>query len=580
MTEDIVASSSYLPMRDGTRLAVYVFRLATGRSSPVVWMHNRYHAGHPSTDQLRQWAAAHQWLRELASAEIAVGEISLDPWLVGLVRRGYGVVLVDARGTGASCGSRRGPFAPEEARDAAEVTAWLASRPWSSGAVGMFGRSYMGTSQYFAATEARALGAIFPEMPLFDLYDLVRPGGVFRHVFGRQWTDDVTLRDRGASVSPVQTDPEGALLEVARAEHAANLDSHDLFAPLRCRDSLDPVTGARLFLERSPSFWAADRRPATPVFLLAGWNDAFVRDALLWYHNSPGPRRLVIGPWAHTGSAGFDLLEQHAAWYDRWLAGVEPSGEEPPIYYYTVGADPGERWRCTEVWPPEEMVATPFHLRIGRSGSCRSINDGRLTLQAADSGEGADDYDVDPTTTTGTATRWANTAGGPFAYPDLASNDERALTYTTAPLTAALELTGHPIVRLWVSSTAPDVDVFAYLEEVAEDGRSLYVTEGVLRASHRALHTPPHEHLGLPYHRSYEEDLSPLPDHPVELVFDMHPISRRIAPGSRLRLAVTGADRDNALTVVPPGGARLRIHHEPGCPSRLILPVVGPSAAF
>jgi hypothetical protein len=84
----------------------------------------------------------------------------------------------------------------------------------------------------------------------------------------------------------------------------------------------------------------------------------------------------------------------------------------------------------------------------------------------------------------------------------------------------------------------------------------------------------------LPYHRSYEEDLSPLPDHPVELVFDMHPISRRIAPGSRLRLAVTGADRDNALTVVPPGGARLRIHHEPGCPSRLILPVVGPSAAF
>jgi predicted acyl esterase len=58
---------------------------------------------------------------------------------------------------------------------------------------------------------------------------------------------------------------------------------------------------------------------------------------------------------------------------------------------------------------------------------------------------------------------------------------------TTAPLNRAVEVTGHPIVHLWVTSTVDDGDFFAYLEEVDKDGRSYYLTEGVLRASQRKL---------------------------------------------------------------------------------------------
>lgn len=591
----MLSGSFYLAARDGTRLAVYLFRPQLAERVPVLWSHNRYHTGRPRTEDVRAWLDRYRWLRgegagdALAAILGNVGDgpedtepeaparVSLDalPWLSELIERGYAVALVDARGTGASFGAWNGPFSPEEASDAADVTAWLRAQPWSSGAVGMFGRSYMGTSQYHAAVQAPAIAALFPEMALFDLYDFVYPGGVFRRGFGRKWSDDVAARDRVDAIAPLDTDPEGVALAQARAEHGRNVDSYEAFLALPYRDSRDAATGAQPFLERSPSaLAAAGQRPGAAVFLLAGWNDAFVRDALLWYHNAVGPRRLVIGPWAHTGSVGFDMLEQHAWWYDRWLGGEAPADDEPPIYYYTVGAPQGERWRSTDVWPVRGMVPTPFHLRSGRAGSCGSINDGRLTKDAPAAGELGDDYQVDPTTTTGTASRWANACGGPFDYPDLAANDARALTYTTAPLAAAVELTGHPIVRLWIHADAPDVDVFAYLEEVSEDGRSQYVTEGTLRASHRALHEPPIDYLGLPYHRSHAEDVAPLPDQPVELVFDMHPISRQLAAGSRIRLAITGADHDNALSLAPPVPPRLHVHHDASRPSCVILPVV------
>jgi predicted acyl esterase len=41
-------------------------------------------------------------------------------------------------------------------------------------------------------------------------------------------------------------------------------------------------------------------------------------------------------------------------------------------------------------------------------------------------------------------------------------------------------------VSLWLASSEPDAAVFVYLAEVEPDGTSRYVTEGVLRAMHRA----------------------------------------------------------------------------------------------
>ena len=53
-----------------------------------------------------------------------------------LAKAGYVVALVDRRGAGSSFGFRRGYNDRTEARDAFDVTEWLARQPWSSGKVG------------------------------------------------------------------------------------------------------------------------------------------------------------------------------------------------------------------------------------------------------------------------------------------------------------------------------------------------------------------------------------------------------------------------------------------------------------
>ena len=182
---------------------------------------------------------------------------------------------------------------------------------------------------------------------------------------------------------------------------------------------------------------------------------------------------------------------------------------------------------------------------------------------------------MDYSTSTGPATRWHNGRGGNFSYPDMAANDAKALTYTTAPLKKAVEVTGHPIVRLWVTSTADDGDFFAYLEEVDENGYSHYLTEGVLRASHRKLDPPPFSYMNLPYHRSYAEDVAPLPSgRPVELIFDLHPTSNIFDAGHRIRLTVTCADQTIFDTPVLSPAPKVSIHRNSKFPSYVQLPVI------
>jgi putative CocE/NonD family hydrolase len=137
-----------------------------------------------------------------------------------------------------------------------------------------------------------------------------------------------------------------------------------------------------------------------------------------------------------------------------------------------------------------------------------------------------------------------------------------------------LVLVGYPVVHLWVTSSHPDGDFFVYLEEVDAEGSSHYVTEGGLRASHRALSSPPYESFGLPYHRSFREDLADLPDEPVELVFDLLGTAILIDAGHRIRVTVTGADAANHELYPDPGAGAptISIHRNTTHQSYIELP--------
>ena len=116
-------------------------------------------------------------------------------------------------------------------------------------------------------------------------------------------------------------------------------------------------------------------------------------------------------------------------------------------------------------------------------------------------------------------------------------------SFTQAPLKAAAEITGHPIADLWITSSAPDANLFVVLEDVAPDGSVTVVTDGRQKASLRKLNPSPWPLLGLPWHRSWKEDAAELkPGEPAQVSFDLLAASYVFKAGHRIQITVAGAD--------------------------------------
>ena len=134
------------------------------------------------------------------------------------------------------------------------------------------------------------------------------------------------------------------------------------------------------------------------------------------------------------------------------------------------------------------------------------------------------------------------------------------LTYTTEPLERDLEVTGPVRVELWATSSAPSTDFVARLCDVHPDGRSINLTDGIIRAA------------GL------------RPGEPQRHLIDLWSTSNLFKAGHRLRLQVTSScfprwDR-NPNTGHPTGAdaelvvARQTVLHDREHPSRLVLSVM------
>ena len=325
-----------------------------------------------------------------------------------------------------------------------------------------------------------------------------------------------------------------------------------------------------MWRDNSPSSYIDKvNRSGVAVYQRAGWFDTFPRDMLLWFNNLNVPKKIVIGPWNHYQSNGVDRATEILRWYDYWLKGIDNGiMDEPPILYGVIGLPREKAIRWSGQWPPANSHQIAYYFSEGPSGSIDSVNDGRLATTISISG--TDLYKVDYTTTSGPRSRWT---GGSPAYPDMTANDCKALTFTTAALKEDLEIAGHPVVHLWIGCSADDVDLFAYLEEVEPDGRSTYITDGCLRASHRRLNEPDYNRMGLPYHRSFAQDKESLPDGPFELVFDLYPTANLFDAGHRMRLSITCADRDNNQTLQVNPVPEVTVYRNTERPSRILVPV-------
>ncbi len=570
-----VRVSQYLTMRDGVRLAVDIIRPAKqGKPNeeplPVIWIHNRYRRAFIQEGRL------------ISAADF--------PLYKSFLKYGYVLVNVDVRGSGASFGSWQGIFTPAETQDSFEITEWLASQPWSDGNIGMFGGSYLGITQLMcASTKPPNLKAIFPMVSLFDIYTVGYHNGVFYDDLLRTWSELTKILDTEVVAVGVDSDPEGKLLKAAIEEHKSNRSSYEIFAPLKFRDSLDEISGEQPYYKWHPAAFVREiNESGVPIYLWCGWFDSFTKDGFLLYRNFSNPKKIVIGAWSHSprdpeiAKEEFSLAVTEALrWFDYWLKEIENGiMDEPPIRYQLMKAKKENEWRTAREWPLPQEKRIKYFFHQGKSGSVDSVNDGLLSPRYPNKKKGNDDYAVDYTATTGQATRWDNAVGGSFEYPDLRANDEKGLTYTTEPLSQDVEVTGHPVAHLWLSTTTSDLDVFLYLEEIDPDGFSHYVTEGAIRASHRALHQPYYDNLNLPFHRSHEEDYKPLISlEPVELVFDLQPTSNVFNAGNRIRVTITCADKDNAEVHEESPPPIVSIYRNKKLSSYIILPLISEEEA-
>jgi uncharacterized protein len=505
-------------------------------------------------------------------------------YLEDLVKHGYAVLVVERPGTGASFGIMNPSF-EAGAAEVDEILNWAAAQKWCNGKIGMYGASFQAMIQFAAAATGNPhLKAIFPASGGFDTYSSVTyPGGVRNKTFASFFSWSTSFLEKVPT--PVDSDKDGSLLAQALKERVGSTlgkQSEAWFRKFPFRDSVTP-DGNRIWEGPGNLYPLLGRinRSGIPVYMTTGWYDLFsgADDMFLWYANLTVPKRLLVRPADHNGveknQPDLDYGAEAHRWFDYWLKGIDNGiMNEPPIHYFVMGATNKDSWRTTDQWPPAGQKPSRFYFGEGKTGSVHSVNDGVLRPELPAQKGGADEYTVDYSTTSGKYSRWY-AVNWPRSYADMRANDQKALTYTTPPLDVDLEITGHPEAHLWLSTDAPDLDAFVYLEEVDGNGKSSYITEGTLRASHRQLSRAPYNNLGLPFHSHYQKDLQPIPHgQPAELVFSLLSTSYRFPKGSRIRITLAFADADNFETPIIAPPPKLRVLRDKEHPSFIQLPVV------
>lgn len=586
----IKTTSTYVTMRDGVDIAVEVFLpkgLVEDKKIPAL------------LNQTRYWRATElrspfKWFMDADNLNPRFKDFK--PYFTS---HGYALVYIDVRGTGASFGSWPYPWPPESIEDAGEIVDWIISQPWSNGKVGGYGISYIGTTaELLLVPNHPAVKAVVPQFNHPDAYsDNAFHGGLFNQRFVRDWGHLDDQLDRNVvpdiygflgrmvvkGVKPVDGPRGRSLLSEAVQAHKENAVVFELAKQLTFRDQ--SPEGEELSFEgfAIDAHREAIENSGAAIFGWGSWMDAGTGDAVIRrFLTYPNNQRAVIGAWEHGGQFHASSYQRpgtpvspsiHAQWaemvhfFDAYLKDADNGvREEKALFYYTMGE---EQWKQTSVWPPENTQMERWYF----------CEENLLSPAEPTSDYGSDRYEVDFQASSGDLNRWWEFSGileKTVTYTKRAEAGRYMLTYTSSPLEADLEITGHPIVRLYVTSTDPDGAYYVYLEDIDENGHVTYITDGQLRAIHRKVsdEKPPYEIL-VPYHTFKQADAMPLvPGEVAGLTFGLLPTSVLIRKGHRIRIGIAGHDEGTFARVPEEGCPVIRVERNQLYPSHIDLPVV------
>jgi putative CocE/NonD family hydrolase len=401
------------------------------------------------------------------------------PYFAG---HGYACVRVDMRGSGDSDGILMDEYLPQEQDDALEILSWLAEQPWCTGDVGMIGISWGGfNGLQVAACQPEQLKAVITICSTDDRY-----------------ADDVHYM--GGCLLADQMLPWASTMLAYNARPPDPKVVGDRWREkwLRRMEETPPFIEAWLSHQRRDGYWKHGSvcedfsSVRCPVYAVGGWADPYSNAVLRLFEGLPGPRKGLIGPWAHLypeqgipgPSIGF--LQECLRWWDHWLKGEETCiMDEPMLRIWmqdsvpprsTYPERPG-RWVSESSWPSSNVESRSLFL--SKSG-----------LEREPSSEVP--LDLKGRQTTGLYSgRWLPFGKGPDFPPDQRAEEGGALTFTSQSLSETMEILGFPEVVLDLCVDCPNALVAVWLSDVAPGGESTLVTRGLLNLTHRDGHEEP-----------------------------------------------------------------------------------------
>lgn len=441
--------------------------------------------------------------------------------------QGYLVVIQDVRGRGTSEG-KFNLFEPE-INDGLETINWAAKLPNSNGKVGMYGFSYQGMTQLYAAVhQPEALKTICPAMIAYNLYqDWAYENGAFCLQMNLGWAIQLA-----AETAKLNGDREAFQKLYSASRNLPLFDPipanpqilQDLAPDSFYHDWLKYPENHDYWKTRSPEYLL--QNIDLPMLHIGGWFDPHLRGNWKLYQQmktqSQFPQHLIIGPWGHLpwgrksgeinyGDTASSLIDRYQiAWFDYWLKGKESEIiKEKPIKLFEMGSN---QWQ--EFDNLESHQSQVFYLT---SNGLANIDEkaGQLVSELpVNHPETVDVIVHDPW-------RPVPSLGGHAGFPsgscERSHLDSRfdVLTYTSEPLTQDWHLFGEIQVEIQAQADTPSFDLCATLSEVYPDGRIYNFSQGYIRVN--AVNSE------------------------QSLTFSLQPTCIKIREGNALRLSLSGA---------------------------------------
>ncbi|HEX4437249.1 MAG TPA: CocE/NonD family hydrolase [Solirubrobacteraceae bacterium] len=457
---------------------------------------------------------------------------------------GFAVVDVNMRGTGCSGGAFK-YFEALQNLDAYDVIQTIGHQPWVlRHKVGMFGVSYGGISQLFAAQlRPPDLEAIAPLSVVDATASTLYPGGVLNTGFAVPWAED---RQFDAEAAGPSSGEHWAYQQIQNGDEtcAANQDLHEeatnLLSEIKenatyspaVADQLDPVT----FVHNIdvPTFMACQWQDEQTGGHCADLAEHFTGTERKWFtftngahidsldpetfdrlddflelyvaHQAPVKNRAVLefaAPVIYEAAMGLPSADhvtlptdsiQKITNYKQALAAFAALPEIRVLFDNGAGTSPTGKTVAGDPYPGFEQSFSALPIPGTSATNWYLGPNGTLSEEPAAS-EGVDSYTSDASATpltdytggTGSGGLWGNASQWKWNWVQPPAGS--AVSYASAPLSADTTAIGGGAVNLWVKSSTPDVDLQATVSEVRPDGNETFVQNGWIRASERKLAT-------------------------------------------------------------------------------------------